>query len=396
MLRDQGSDPKLKKAALGLLNQALGRTTTHYNFLPQRPQHPVKLDRQTGSGLLVGTVKGAKDKSFIVAREALLAGDVLRIGYEDDAWHAIYRVSRSVPAKGRLFLKMPSPKNPSRGAPVFLTDRREKALADMLAGFEDKLKKIPGPQPAAATFHTRLPRASAKKIQSDELWVYRSLGGKTQRGQTGIWLSGKSPLKMPSGRVPGIWWWLPPVVWPEDEPQIKTVIDVVLQKGGRNFVLNAPWQTALFTSRQGLALWAGPFCNTANPLAVRSLVSLGFDGVIVSPELGQEDYLQLAQRSPLPLGIVISGNWPLCVSRVLPEGLQTNKAFISPRGEAAWRIDYGPDCWVYPNWELDLTSKRDLLEKAGYRLFVHLIEPVPKGLEVKKRPGLWNWDINLF
>ena len=41
-------------AALELLSQALGRTGTHYNFLPQRPQIPIDVDGQTGSGLLVG------------------------------------------------------------------------------------------------------------------------------------------------------------------------------------------------------------------------------------------------------------------------------------------------------------------------------------------------------
>ncbi len=34
ILRDQGTDPKMKKAALELLAYALGRTGTHYNFLP--------------------------------------------------------------------------------------------------------------------------------------------------------------------------------------------------------------------------------------------------------------------------------------------------------------------------------------------------------------------------
>jgi hypothetical protein len=31
------------------------------------------------------------------------------------------------------------------------------------------------------------------------------------------------------------------------------------------------------------------------------------------------------------------------------------------------------------------------LRRAGYGLFVHLIEPVPEAVRLKDRPGLWNW-----
>ncbi|MDD3083194.1 MAG: U32 family peptidase, partial [Desulfobacterales bacterium] len=52
MLRDHGDDSRMKKSAMDLLAQALGRPSTHYRFLPQRPWNPVDTDRQTGSGLL--------------------------------------------------------------------------------------------------------------------------------------------------------------------------------------------------------------------------------------------------------------------------------------------------------------------------------------------------------
>jgi putative protease len=143
-------------------------------------------------------------------------------------------------------------------------------------------------------------------------------------------------------------------------------------------------------------LWAGPFCNTANPLAVCSLASLDFSGVIVSPELGKEDALLLPQKSPLPTGIVASGNWPMCVSRLLSENLKTDQPVTSPKGEQAWAIKYDSDYWVYPNWELDLTSKKEELQRAGYSLFVHLVEPLPGSIQLKERPCLWNWNINLL
>ncbi|MGD8647553.1 MAG: peptidase U32 family protein, partial [Desulfobacterales bacterium] len=71
MLRDHHRNSKKKKEALDLLGRALGRTGTHYQFLPQRPQDPVNLRSQTGSGMLVGKVKGAKKNSYFNTREAL-------------------------------------------------------------------------------------------------------------------------------------------------------------------------------------------------------------------------------------------------------------------------------------------------------------------------------------
>jgi len=28
-------------------------------------------------------------------------------------------------------------------------------------------------------------------------------------------------------------------------------------------------------------------------------------------------------------------------------------------------------------------------------MFVHMDEPIPKNVELKKRPGLWNWNTGL-
>jgi len=122
---------------------------------------------------------------------------------------------------------------------------------------------------------------------------------------------------------------------------------------------------------------------------------MGFGGVIVSPELGSEDYQYLPQNSPLPLGIVIAGNWPLCISRVLADNLKPQVAFASPRGEESWAQKYGSNYWVYPNWRLDLSAHRKTLEKAGYCLFVDIDNPLPPQVSLKKRPGLWNWNVGL-
>ena len=138
-------------------------------------------------------------------------------------------------------------------------------------------------------------------------------------------------------------------------------------------------------------------CHRDGHLAdfVLHLADAGFAGAIVSPELGKEDILDLPQSSPLPLGIVTGGHWPLCISRTLSDGIGEGRPFASPKGEQAWVKKYGPDYWVFPNWTLDLTAEKEKLVKAGYQMLVYLAEPVPKAVKLKSRPGLWNWNIGL-
>ena len=182
------------------------------------------------------------------------------------------------------------------------------------------------------------------------------------------------------------------MIWPENESEMITLVERAAGQGSRHFVLNQPWQIGLFKKQKGFDFWAGPFCNLANAAAIECARSLGFNGVIVSPELGRDDYLQLPAESCLPLGVVLSGNWPLCISRSLTGEVKTERPFSSPRAEQAWVSKHGSDYWVYPGWPMDLQKQTKLLQTAGYKLFVHLIEPVPKTIKLKKRPGLWNWN----
>jgi putative protease len=185
------------------------------------------------------------------------------------------------------------------------------------------------------------------------------------------------------------------VIWPENEKLISDWVQAAIQTGARRFVLNAAWQIGFFKYLKGLDLWAGPFCNLANPLAIAAIKTMGFNGAIVSPELSGEDFLQLPLQSSIPLGIVLTGNWPLCVARSITPEIQLGKPFVSPRGEEAWATRYGPDFWIYPNWKLDLASRKKALQKAGYCLVVNLIEPLPKHVKLKKRQAVWNWKHSL-
>lgn len=400
MMRDQGHDPQAKKTALGLLSQALGRPVTHYGFLPQRPQNPVDTEIQTGSGLLVGSLKGSMSAPYLIPRIELLAGDLLRIGYEDAEGHAIQKVFKSIPKKGRFQLKFTGQRKPAKDSPVFLIDRREKELDVLLRDLESQLGTIaPDPvQPSSS--HMDKPAGSSRKksrgkTSVTDIRVMRQMPKRIQPND-GLWLSDESLDQVPGKMTSACWWWLPPVIWPEDEARWASLIERVLKKGGRNFVLNAPYQICFFPRPETLELWAGPFCNISNGIAAQTLSTLGFKGIFASQELSRDDYLELANQCPLPLGMVLSGHVPLVISRTLNPNLKAFTPFTSPKGEESWAARYGSDVWVYPNWKLDLMSKKDELIRAGYTLFAQMDEKVPSSITLRNRPGTWNWDLKLL
>lgn len=396
VLRDCGNDPSARKNAMGYLEQALGRKTTHYNFLPQRPYPPSGQKGETGSGLYVGKIRGQGGARSVSPRMDLLDGDLLRIGYEDRPGHGLCRVTRFVPSGGRFVLKIRGAK-PVPGSPVFLIDRMEKELRDIILELERELAAIP----ARPTISPSALKAIRKKKRgrcpaTRDMSVYRVLPKGRAGNGIGLWLSLNMVKGLPKKAVYDTWFWLPPVVWQDDEDNWKRQIGRVISMGARKFVLNAPWQMAFFKHVTGIELWAGPFCNQANVESIGMLADMGFSGVIASPELSLDDYLALPAASPLPLGVVLSGNWPLCVARTIPPGVKQQVPFQSPRGERAWAVWHDSLVWLYPDWIVDAKARKKIFSDSGFSLFVHLIEPLPKGISLKKRPGNWNLDSGLL
>ena len=400
MLRDLTDIPvdsrsAVKKEALALLIQALGRTGTHYNFLPQRPQKPLEKAVHTGSGMFIGGIQGPRHKRYIAPRAELQSGDLLRVGTEDESWHQVQRVGKHVPPRGRFYINMPSRRVPDKGTPVFLVDRREKALQEMIAELAAQLTNLDDVHTRPSTYAFKPMPANRLPTKRVELRVYRTWNAGRQVRGSGLWISPETVGSIPAKAASLLRWWLPPVVWPGDEATWRDMLSQLLQKGARHFVLNAPWQKSLFNPRRQPVLWAGPFCNLSNPLALKVIADLGFSAAIVSPELGKDQLINLPRFSPLPLGVVIGGNWPLCISRIVADDIREGESFSSPRGEQAWLKKYGSDYWIFPNWPLNMQTKKEKLIRAGYQLLVHLVEPVPRQVKMKKRQGLWNWDIGL-
>lgn len=415
MLRDNQGDPAAKKEAEALLSMSLGRTTTRAKFLPQRGTGPTafgknedgkKEDRQTSSGLLAGKIVLDKEGNPVLrTRMELLAKDYLRVGYEDEKWHQTLPVNRAVPKGGSLTLKLAKHKTPKNGTAVFLIDRKEAGLLTLLAKWQAKLDarepKIKNDK-GLMEFAPTPPKggAQAKRLEI----MLRSSLPRGRDGKSGVkpgtvqglWLSPKGLSEVSRTLYGRISWWLPPVIWPDEEERWQKLVRQALRDGARHFVCNAPWQAEFFAGTKGAVLSAGPFCNVTNAFAVNELKNMGFAQVIVSPELGGEDYLALPATSPLPLGLVISGYLPVGITRHGIEPLKSGELLYSPKREGFWTRRYGENVWIYPAWPLDMSARLPELEKAGYRTFIHFGEFPPKGAENAARTSEFNWNIGVL
>ncbi|MCC8194830.1 MAG: U32 family peptidase [Deltaproteobacteria bacterium] len=402
MLRDEGRDPKARKEALAILDMALGRPFTRARFLPQKDTGPTAVDGQTSSGLLAGKVARDEAGAFVVKpRFDLLPQDYLRIGVEDEAWHLTLPVTRRVPKGGTYTLKMPRQKSPKTGTPVFLIDRREPELMDLIAEWEKRLANARSRPDADVNFTYKAP-APAKPGKRLDIILRGSLP-KGRDGKSGIrpgtvqglWLSPKAMDAVSRTLFSRISWWLPPVIWPDEEENWSRMVRVALRNGARHFVCNEPWQVAMFPDGKA-TLVAGPFCNTTNAAAVAVLRSMGFSGAFVAPELGGEDILALPRACCLPMGVVLAGYWPMGIARHGIAPLKMEEPFQSPKGEGFWARRYGQNTWIYPAWPLDITERRPALEKAGYSMFATFAEWPPQSVGEPKRSSEFNWDIGML
>ena len=399
MLRDNPGDAQARKTAEEILQMALGRPATRARFLPQKDHTiPIAPDGQTSSGLLAGKIRiepegGVTLKPFF----ELLPQDYLRVGVEDERWHATLPVTRRIPKGGSLALRLPKHKTPKAGTPVFLIDRREPELMRIIKSWQARLETMPTRPSKPVESDPRLPKPIKAKPRPD-VYVRSSVphGKETRTGRSqlqGLWLSARS-AELSRTVAPRMSWWLPPVIWPDEEENLRRAIGRLWRDGARHFVCNAPWQRGLFPEQldENADLLAGPFCNAANASALGVLAGMGFSGAFVSPELAQEDMLALPAQSPLPLGAVLSGYWPVGISRFGLLGVKPNEPFLSPMGEPFWARQYGGNIWIYPGWPLDITSKRQELAAAGYGFFAHMQENPPASVPDMRRKSLFNWE----
>jgi putative protease len=291
---------------------------------------------------------------------------------------------------------------------VFLVDRRGKDLARQLAEWGCALQKMEGKKTSREDVSglcpaLPLPVQTRDRGRCLDILLLSALphGREAKNGLgpgfvRGLWLSPKALREVSATLYARISWWLPPVIWPDEEELWSRLVASARRDGARHFVCNSPWQIAFFPERKGLSLTAGPFCNIANAPALGILAGMGFAAAMISPELGGEDLLALPAQSPLPLGLVLSGFWPAGLTRHRFSAPSAQEGFQSPKGEEFWMRRYGENLWLYPAWPLDLSARRLELEHAGYRTFVHMGEHPPKSLPPARRAGEFNWTVGLL
>lgn len=404
ILRDNPGDTQARKMADDILAMALGRPSTRARFLPQRAGVPVDPSGQTSSGLFVGkTGIGPDGQPFVKPHIPLLPKDYLRIGVEDEKWHATLPVTRSTPKGGSLVLRLPRHRTPPAGIPVYLLDRREPELEKLLGHWSRRLEEMEERQTAAVTVSLPgLRPAPRRTLPSMSVFADMPQGRETRGSRnflSCLWLTPRT-AGLSRTAVRRFGWWLPPVLWPDEEAEWQKMVEHLWREGARTFVCNSPWQMALFSGEmradREACLTAGPFCNLANARTAEVFRKMGFHAAMVSPELNAEAMLALPARSPLPLGVVLAGAWPVGISRYGTLGIRLNEPFTSPKGEVFWARQYGENVWIYPGWQLNISARRQELEKAGYAFTVTLRENVPASVPQTDRPGLFNWENDLL
>lgn len=413
LLRDEPDNPEARKEAGRILGLALGRPGTTARFIDNGAEAATAAqkgkDVQTSSGLLVGRVARNEDGGYeLRPRIDLVARDYLRVGYEDEPWHCTVSISGKAEKDCPYPLRMPGVKRPKPGTPVFLIDRKEAELTALIVGWTRELERFSRKERRRADVGELIPAMPEPLRSSDtprrldvRLLAALPHGRQGKEGLKpgavqGLWLSPKALREVSRTLFTRIAWWLPPVIWPDEEAMWRKLIIATLRNGGRHIVCNAPWQIGFFQERKGLSLTAGPFCNIANAPALGVLKTMGFNAAVVSPELGSEDLLALPAQSPLPLGIVLSGFWPVGITRHKADPVKAQESFQSPKGEDFWLRRYGRNIWIYPAWPLDLTPHRSALERAGYTTFIHMEEHPPKGVETAKRTSEFNWKVDVL
>lgn len=397
LLRDYPKDAKAHVEANTLLAMALGRPTTHARIYPTKPLVPTDPSGKTSSGLFVGTLVASDEGMALLAKVDIAAHDFLRIGSEEEKWHQTLAVQHPIAQGTRTVLRLQGKTKPPSKAPVYLIDRREKEVVLGLKKMGTELAEIPGVEAKAVTASLHLPKRCVAKRRYDITLLDQIPLGRQNRSQKhtllGLWLS-KKTVGISKTVAKRVSWWLPPVVWPNESSKIAALVHALWRDGCRHFVVNAPWQRVFFPDQldDESDLVAGPFCNVANALSLKALADMGFQAAFVSPELSEETILSLPKVSPIPLGFVLDGYFPVGISRFGLLGMKQHTPFTSPKGEVFWVREYGQNVWIYPAWPLDFRSKEGVLLDAGYAFFAHIMQAKPQSLTVPDRPGLFNWE----
>ena len=395
ILRDNPHNPEAIQEARSLLEYAISRETTSSIFVPSKKSTPVELSKHTNTGIAIGMVKKKRNAFFLQVEKALYKGDTLRIGYEDEQWYTTMHIKKHTPVGTELPVTFRSKKVPHKTVSAFLIDRKEALPHKELNDFYKELEGFPhkvSTQPSFIPQFSHPVRTSFLGIQ--KLQSVLPKGKENKQQGLALWLSPRSVRAVSRTITPRITWWLPPVVWHSDEKSFRSLIEHVCRNGAKHFVCNEFMQYALLP--EGTTKTLGPFCNTSNKATLHVAQECGYTRAIASMELSKEDLGNLAKSTPLPLGLVTKGYFPIGITRFSPEGISLDKSFRSALREDFWVKKYGSSYWFYPAWELDLSSFENELIAMGYSFFVHITEYAPQGVAIVRKQSTFNWHLSLL
>jgi putative protease len=113
---------------------------------------------------------------------------------------------------------------------VFLIDRREKALDDVEL-LEAELPPENPAGPESPVFRARLPKRARPPHKPVEIRVGRRPFTSDRGDQIGLWLSPEAVRGLPDRGQSRAWWWLPPVIFPDEVPEYRSLLEHLQPKG---------------------------------------------------------------------------------------------------------------------------------------------------------------------
>ncbi|MGL4722872.1 MAG: U32 family peptidase [Desulfovibrionaceae bacterium] len=389
LLRDYPEDPKAKKEAHRLLELAINLTTTNALIKTTKNNTPIDNKSQTNIALLIGKVFPKNGTFLLETTKELFPLDLLHVGYKDEAWHTTIPIRKNIKVGATLSIRFTSKKLPSKPVNAFLIERKSLALRKEVALWQGKLDHIPRIIPSSIHYSPPLPKPKHySSLPTMSLQSVLPIGKANKASGLSLWVSQRTVKEISRTIVPKIHWWLPPVIWHDEENSFKRLLATLIKNGATHFVCNDIFQYSMLP--QHASYIAGPFCNIANASTLECIQNLGYEGAIVSPELSKEELLSLVQQSPLPLGFVTKGFFPVGITRLSPQGIFSKNTFVSEKGESFWIKRHGSTVWYYPALEIDLSGTEKELTKAGFSFYVHTVEHAPKNSTITKRQRTLN------
>ena len=139
-----------------------------------------------------------------------------------------------------------------------------------LAELERELAAIPAPAAKASAFAPHLPPPTAKRPRPATVQLFRRLPQGRIQGRPGLWLRPGVLREVARSFVPKVWWWLPPVIWPDEETQWMSLMNDLLPQHQRSRILPL-WSVAGFITGAVPGL-LGPTAVFATVAAVETFV----------------------------------------------------------------------------------------------------------------------------